>query len=393
MKFSALLIFIFNLISLHVFSQVETKEFFDEKDKLFFNGTGFSKFDNLNGNLAWGESYMLMSYFSMYESTGDISYLKKIAKRSYLLIEKNDLNVQKKDFRGDLRPLWLSTRYSKNEEPIAWVVHTGMITYPILLFCHEILRNQNLHQENGINEKSLLKDAKILLKQVQIILDSHDDEWNNVIGNYVFSQDFPLEANILIGEVLPFNMFSAMGRSQLMMYKITGEDKYKIKTVLMAEYFKNELQLHDGSYIWQYHPKVNRYEDISHGQIEVQFAYLCFKEGIVFTRRDMKRFSNTFLNNIYIEKGKVADRIFYSIEETVKFNNYLNAVSGWMFLSEFNSKIFPLVSEIIDYQVDQNNVISNGNLFFGIAERGKYENNLTLKISFFQKLRLFIINL
>lgn len=393
MKFSVLLIFIFNSISLYVFCQVETKKMFDEKDELFYNGTGFSKFDNLNGNLAWGESYMLMSYFSMYEATGDIFYLKKIAKRSYLLIEKNDLNVQKKDFRGDIRPLWLSTKYSENEEPIAWVVHTGMITYPILLFCHEVLKNQNLHQENGTNEESLLEDAKRLFKEVKLILNSHDEEWNNVVGNYMFPKDFPLEAEILIGEVLPFNMFAAMGRSQLMMYKITGEDKYKIKTVLMAEYFKNELQLIDGSYVWKYHPKVNRYEDISHGQIEVQFAYLCFKEGIVFTRRDMKRFSNTFLNNIYIEKGKVADRIFYTSEETPKFNNYLNAVSGWMFLSEFNSKIFPLVSEIIDYQVNKNNVISNGNLFFGMAERGKYENIIITKYSLFQKLRLFFTNI
>lgn len=392
MKFSILLTCVYISFSVSVFCQIETKEFFDKNDKLFFNGTGFSKFDNQNGNLAWGESYMLMSYFSMYEATGEISYLRKIAARSYLLIEKNDLNTLKKDFRGDIRPLWLSTRYSKDEEPIAWVVHTGMITYPILLFCHEVLRNQNLHQENGINEESLLMDARRLFKEVQIILDSHDEEWNNVVGNYVFPQDFPLEANILIGEVLPFNMFSAIGRSHLLMFKITGESKYKAKTVLMAEYFKNELQLHSGAYIWKYHPKVNRYEDISHGQIEIHFAYLCFKEGILFTRKDMKRFSNTFLNNIYIERGKVADRVFYPKEETVKVNNFLNAVGGWIFLSEFNPEIHFLASEIIDFQINQNNEISNGNLFYGIAERAKYENLLNSKISFIQKVKLLFFN-
>lgn len=324
--------------------QSNKKDFFDKKDQLLFGGRGFSGSDNLKGNFAWGESYMLMSYFSMYEGTLDVNYLKKIADRSYILIEKNDLSLKREDFRGEIRPLWLSTSYSKNNEPIAWVVHTGMITYPILLFCHEVLKDQSLHQFKGVKENTLLEDAKRLSKEVQTILEAHDDEWDIFVGNYVFPTYFPLKSTILIGEVLPFNMFSAMGRSQLMMFKITGDNRYKNKVVKMAEFFKNELELHQEAYIWKYHPKVKHYEDISHGQIETHFAYLCYKNELVFNSLDMKRFARTFLTRIYQKEGVFMDRVHFP-DSNITFNKYLNSIGGWFFLSEFDNSIYdyPLV--------------------------------------------------
>lgn len=39
-------------------------------------------------------------------------------------------------------------------------------------------------------------------------------------------------------------------------------------------------------------------EDINHGQIDIDFAALAFRDGVVFRGRDMERFARTFTRNI-----------------------------------------------------------------------------------------------
>ena len=101
---------------------------------------------------------------------------------------------------------------------------------------------------------------------------------------------------------------------------VTGKAEWRDKAAAMARTFKNDLRLTaDDAYTWSYwwskgwayrgwapeqQVSINTpglrgrpvAEDTSHGSIDVHFAYLCYKEGIVFDRTDMERFTRTFMN-------------------------------------------------------------------------------------------------
>jgi len=74
------------------------------------------------------------------------------------------------------------------------------------------------------------------------------------------------------------------------------------------------------SYVWKYRqpeytkdPAKDCAEDISHGSIDVGFAYLCYKHKIsfnsivVFQHSDMEKFAGTFLNFLYSNPPNILD--------------------------------------------------------------------------------------
>ena len=99
--------------------------------------------------LAWGESYRLMAYISMYEASGDVVYLERAVGRFEEIIKiRDDKKGVKDEIRGRILPAWCSTKYTGGKE-YAWIVHAGMITYPIARFAYLILRDSELKEHYG----------------------------------------------------------------------------------------------------------------------------------------------------------------------------------------------------------------------------------------------------
>ena len=95
--------------------------------------------------------------------------------------------------------------------------------------------------------------------------------------------------------MLPYNQFTALGRTYVQLYLATGESRFRERAEAMATFFKNDLRLVGNRYDWAYSTGSSGSEDLSHAAINADFAFECYRAGIVFNATDMSRFANTFL--------------------------------------------------------------------------------------------------
>ncbi len=132
-------------------------------------------------DLAWVRSYALMAYASMFSATGDLAYLRRLLDESEAIAALRD---DRRDpplrdaFRGRVVPAWSTTRYTKGRR-YAWVVHTGMITAPILEGLW--LARQRLDGTEGKAAGGVLtpKRRDALLKTCREAVDLHAAEWRD----------------------------------------------------------------------------------------------------------------------------------------------------------------------------------------------------------------------
>ncbi len=338
---------------------------FDRLERLLNCGNGFSMYNNLDGKLAWSESNILMAYLSMYRATGNVNYLRKLIQHADNVLNQRDEIKGRVDYRGISGPTWVATKYSKNREPYVWVVHTGMITYPMADFAQLVLHESKLWRELSDDGTNFLDIANEYVVKIRRAISAHESQWDDSEGTYRAQSDAPIDTYTgrvisvsnqtirLPGEVFPFNMYAAMGRTLIMMYKATGDADYRYKVSRMAEHFRNHLQLmdlvmkHGGlspdqSYVWKYSSCEDHLEDIGHASIEVDFAFLSYKEGIVFQKTDMERFALTFTDNIYKAPMKFNDRV-----DGMGTNNQKREyIGGWMALSTINRDIYHAIADV-----------------------------------------------
>ena len=333
-------------------TSVVLRSAFDAIDLTINNGEGYSNNPNANlyGELTWSESYIMMSYLAMYRSTKDVYYLKKLITHSDNVIALRDDNQGRTDYRGISGPTWITTKYSTDKlTPYAWVVNSGMLSYPMADFSQLVLAEPSLHSHLTETGETFLQAANRLKDEVTSTVAAHDEQWDDTFGVYRSRNDAPINYP---GAILPHNMNAAMGRTLLMMYKITGRSDYLNKVKKLAAYFDSSLILdtaHD-SYIWDYWNNQNfpLEEDLSHGSLDVNFAFLCFKNNIQFNKLDMKRFASTLKHNLYIGPGMFQQYLYIHDERGRKqtINTYLKQTGLWLNLSTFDRDIHQIVSDV-----------------------------------------------
>ncbi len=342
---------------------------FKEFDNQLNDGEGYSNFNNLNSDLAWGESYILMSYMAMFRATGDTRFLRKLITHSKNIINQRDDNQGRVDYRGVSAATWIDI--NQIPEPYAWVVHSGMITYPMADFVNLVMRTDTLKNKMSAEGKRFLEEAEWLQKEIELTILAHEDQWDTESDVYRFRQT---ELFGRPNHVLPHNQYATMGRTLLMMSLATGNRDYWQKVTSLAFRFKAALQYvpSDDSYVWEY-DRFTPVEDLSHGALEVDFAYLCFQHGIVFDAIDMKRFANTFIRNIYLDPLKFADRV----DGSGGINSYLFDTGMWLPISAFDSNIYHAVADVfIDKSLDLRTPETTGYILYGIANCALFQSDL-----------------
>ncbi len=279
---------------------------FDRSDSSLNNGNGFSFETNEKGNLAWGESYILNAYLDMYEATKNVYYLRKFTEHADRVIANTDNERGEKDYIGRSLVGWGSTKYSRNGERVVWLVHTGLITYPLVRFSLIV----NINQVSYFAEK-----ADIYSKTSIQALSEFDNDWvvNKTTGEgyYQFEHNTPVKFNNTDRRLpLPFNQQLAAGRTFILLFQSTRDTSFKKKAAGLALHFKNNIHTHsNGTYVWNYwygrgHELFKAKEDISHGAIDIDFVVLAAKNNLVFTTADIMKFKNTYLENIE-NNGKI----------------------------------------------------------------------------------------
>ena len=278
------------------------RELFDESDRAIHDGKGYSDWLNEDGNLAWGESYILLAYVEMYRATRDRFYLRKLVEHfDRVLKNRDDMRGVADVYAGKPLAGWGSTRYSKGEWHV-WIVHTGMINMAPAEFVRLVNRDPFLHREFGATAQAYQARIEECIRDTQ-------PYWRNgpAAGEGYFHSP-------LLHEVLPLNQQNVMGSVLLEMWRATGNPRYREQAERLARFFRNRLRTDDPRlYDWAYWYKLNGEargsEDISHASLNVDFAARCVAEGIVFNRTDAERFANTWLLKVRREDGTYAGEV------------------------------------------------------------------------------------
>jgi hypothetical protein len=307
---------------------------------------------------AWGESYNMMAFATMYEATGDIKYLNTLSRHIDIVLKNRDDNLGIKDYKGRSMPGWGTQGYSKNPDAYyVWAVHTGMITYPMAQFVRFVYEDESLH-------KKFKAKADTYLAEVERSVKAHDEDFipgpGSDEGYYTFG-DATAEVGIAL-ETLPFNQQNALGRTIIELYRITGKEEYLDKATRLANFMKHRLYIFpNGSYVWMYHlppstlegpielseveasQVASRCEDTSHAAINADFMVQAYKAGIVFDDEDVERLTLTLLENVFTEDNSVRQRI--GGVGSVNVAGYSNQVGRWLELGLFDKRVFQMCSK------------------------------------------------
>jgi len=336
----------------------------------------YKTYNNLDGELAWNVSYGISSYLELYEITDDINYLEKsIAHIEKLLLERDDI-FGRIDYKNESNATWVCEKYT-NGHPYAFVVHSGMICYPLIRMAYTIKNAEQLHLQkpssftNYFFNKTYLEIAQILIGEVEKTVLTHLDQWDEEKGVFRFRND--TYANKYFGqsnEILPLNQQSAMGRTLLYLSKALDDDKYLDYVTQIARYIKSNLKKGENySYYWNYSEANPIVEDISHAALNVSFIYECYINDIVFIENDLIKLSNTLRYSVFEFSTTTRKNVNGGGEK----NKYQLQLGRWLNLAEFDPNLSHMVYRLyskLDFGKESGS--SAGSVLHGLSLLIKY---------------------
>ncbi|WP_288440976.1 hypothetical protein [uncultured Chryseobacterium sp.] len=366
------------LLILKSHAQSYYKNLFDSKqyDVVPLNSTSPNQ-----AEFSWIVSAHMEALVLMYEKTHDVKYANVlIGTMGNVIDRRDDLRDQLppnigvsniSDYRGISGAAWSTDQYNTNPgdgKTYAHVVHSANITYPMAKFAAIVKKDTTIQNTmynsggryNGLTFKVIANDLK---QKVSETLIYHKNQWytepNNMIGYYKERNDNPPINNA--GEILPFNMQSAMGRVLVQMYLATDNLDYLTQINQIANFLKANTSFNANlqSNKWTYWKKDTSREDISHGGLTISFPYECHKYGVlngstpIYTDSDMNAYANTLTRDIYQSPLYINNGVDYSL---ISWNVKSGPASGvdistytcfrWACLSVYDKKIYQLLAEI-----------------------------------------------
>lgn len=348
-------------------------------------GEGFSQTTNERGNLAWAQSYLLEAYLDMYQGTGDKTWIDTFLRQTQRIIKATDKDRGLKDYLGRTLSGWGNLSYSKpygwkpgdkadlglnNKPRVLFWSHNAMIVYPLVKFALMVKRDPKLSVYSSQIEP-LTEAAK---KTISLFNDQWRYDRSTGEGYFVFEKNMPIYGNIEDCENCRSSLNSdlAVGRvmAGLCLLQIQGD--YCQKARALAKKFKHNLILSDNRYTWHYRYQEDRHlsdiiEDLSHGAIDVAFAYECYQAGIEFTREDMQKFANTLLST---QRNRAFAKFVDGSGDDPEFN-FSDAAGRWLDLSTIDCRIYPPVFSYLTQRVSDRKTY-HPQVLLGIAKLVKY---------------------
>ncbi|MDW9379814.1 hypothetical protein [Chryseobacterium sp. JV558] len=367
-------------------SQSYYKRVFDNKGFAIWNGNSTSSDQQ---EFSWGVPAHMEALVLMYEKTKDTIYANTLIKCMGNTIDRrDDLRFPTLgwpaifDYRGKSGAAWSTSYYNDTTnvgKPYSHVVHSANITYPMAKFAamvkHDLTIQSLQYTSSGrYSGQTYSVIALDLIQKIKETFAYHEDQWHTDSGNigYYKERDTadgytpPLKYK---GEVLPFNMQSAVGRVFVQMYRATEDTIYLTKIRQLSNFIKLNTQLdpNHGSNIWPYWNHTVLRDDISHAGLTVSFPYECFKYNIknnandpLYTSLDMERYVKSFTKDIYQGPLSIHDAVNYNgLKWNIKYHtinelppgnntNYDAYVSYmWLYLSsEYDKKIYQTIADL-----------------------------------------------
>ena len=249
-----------------------------------------------------GSDTWSMSLNEMYRYTLEIKYFRENLKLVRVVVGNRDdhRSPQEQLWDGSVAPIWSDDGFSPRGRE-AYVLHTGLIVYPIFDFLLIAREKPELlvEFESGEYER--------ILQDVTQALEYHDFEWVDGPGADEGYYEHPsnYQDSPYADEPTPFNWQSAAGRALWTSYLLTGDTKHRDRAIKLAQYCKNRLQTTpDGAYVWQYYLPIDKVshiegrwnsasEDTGHAALSITFPIMMADSRQVFDAIDMQRFGKS----------------------------------------------------------------------------------------------------
>jgi len=345
---------------------------YEEANASINGGDGYKTADNTQATLAWGESYILMSYMAMWRGTGDRMYLDRLADHAdHVLLGRDDL-AGVTEYNGLSSPCWRNAKYQPANELYCYVVHSGMLTWPMIDFAAVVYDAPALWDLPTWDGTTYKDKADLYVQRVEETVAFHAFQWSDGPGagegHYVFDPGATFLA--YAGQEMPLNQQNALGRTLVTLHLVTGNPAYLDKASRLATRFKNQLTLQGGAYLWNYWGGTYAApgEDISHAAINVDFARLCAESGIVFDGVDLVRFGGTFFTKVYKDSATLADNVGGT--GSVNGSSYKPQTGRWLNLSPYDPPVYAIVRNVYDGYAT---ATGSGSVVLGFALLARHE--------------------
>jgi hypothetical protein len=237
-----------------------------------------------------------------------------------------------------------------------YLVHDAMVGIPIAEFVRVVKNNKNLqtrYSATANKYQSFLENNIVPKWEKSKVI---GNMWDPIQGTYKETKNYRVytSESVSPGTILPYNMTLAFAQMLGILYDVNGNKEYLKKSFRIHRHFKTKLQYNTTTeaYSWKYMESQNAIEDTSHGHMDIASVIDMHRRGIIYSNEDMKRFTNTFMNQmVETKKGN------YQVKDSVNGNNtgsefkYTKTLLNWIELSQFNKNVVDVgTNQFLDYK-------------------------------------------
>jgi hypothetical protein len=246
--------------------------------------------NNEKRDLTWGETYALQYLALLYEADNDVAVAHELVGRIKEVFAARD------DARGAFgrHPTWSFTDLSGGK-PASDAGTDGMILFPIV-------RTMYLFRQRGLHTSpAFAADYATIIARSRETADFALKDWNPEAGAFrapAASRDHYVDVNgrsMHEAPQLPYNLSHSMGRALVHLYQLTSKREYADCVIAMARSWRAAVSTrNDETLVWNYwvrYPKM--IEDVSHGQITIDFVHLAYEAKLAFAASFMSRLATT----------------------------------------------------------------------------------------------------
>jgi len=321
--------------------------------------TGTHYLYNKSENLCWGEAYSQNAILDLFEVARDTTLLDEMVKRLDGMIgvmwdvPPDNVLCNRAVYRDGFLG-WGSTYYDPNKFYQEYMVHDGMIIYPVLRFIRYVYQDSSLYSVYGDKANAYLQTIEInVLKKWYV-------NWNGTIGQS------GLELEHWGGfQHLPHNQYLIFAAALLALLDIKDDPHYAAadpalpqfyldKSAEMCNFFKSYLvyQSNKDCYFWGYWGTYSSgVEDFSHGYMDILTVLEAFQHSVVFTRTDLDRFTNTFTEAIW--NGNIDNPLISGAVDGSSSDNQGYFSWVWTSLCEFDFRVWEVVNSYHERNFDK----------------------------------------
>ena len=253
------------------------------------------------GYFAWNIHYEVRGYINLYRITGNKLWLKRAIARCDHMVNLSDVNGDGIPCWGNYNSTWGSPQGPYDPPGMdGSVVIDGVISIAVM---ETALAIYGFYEQIPASE--FFEKANRYVKVVKGVIEKWRRYWTKTSNDEGYYWPTPRPESAKYGII---NQFGALCIAQLFLYDLTHDRSYLVEPRACANYFKRALiYLKDrDAYLWMYayigpEKAPDRIEDVSHGAMDISFAFEMYKRGLVFNKTDIVRFSNTYVNVFWRE--------------------------------------------------------------------------------------------